>query len=105
MRGVVDPREHGPHAPVQLEQYQRREVAQASRRAGRAERAKLLGSLGFVAPLQLLGTKLPKGAKSDDLLDACIACWTATRIASGSATVGPAAPPLDARGLRMELWR
>jgi predicted RNase H-like nuclease len=30
--------------------------------AGRAERAKLLGSLGFVAPLQLLGTKLPKGA-------------------------------------------
>lgn len=73
--------------------------------AGRTERAKLLGSLGFVAPLQLLGTKLPRGAKSDDLLDACIACWTATRIASNSATVVPAAPPVDARGLRMELWR
>ena len=28
-----------------------------------------------------------------------------TRIASGSATVVPAAPPLDARGLRMALWR
>ena len=73
--------------------------------AGRAEREKLLRSRGFVSPLQLLGAKLPKGVKSDDLLDACIACWTAERVAVGSAIVTPTTPPVDARGLRMELWR
>ncbi len=74
-------------------------------RAGRLERATLLESLGFVAPLQLLGAKLPKGTKADDLLDACIACWTAERVAAGLAQVVPEAAPTDARGLRMELWR
>lgn len=73
--------------------------------AGRTERVKLLGSLGFASPLQLLGAKLPKGAKSDDLLDACIACWTAERVAVGSAILTPTTPPIDSRGLRMELWR
>jgi len=52
----------------------------------------LLERLGFVAPPQLLGTKLPKGARSDDLLDACIACWTAARPAVGSALVTPTTP-------------
>lgn len=71
---------------------------------GQTERVKLLGSLGFVAPLQLLGTKWPKGVKQDDLLGACIAYWTATRIVSGSATVVLATPLVDMRGLWMELW-
>jgi predicted RNase H-like nuclease len=73
--------------------------------AGRTARAALLNRLGFVSPLQLLGTKLPKDVKADDLLDACIACWTAERAASGSAVVIPSSPPTDVRGLRMELWR
>ena len=73
--------------------------------AGRTEREKLLVSVGFSSPLTLLGAKLPKGAKADDLLDACIACWTAERVAAGSATVIPGTPPTDSRGLRMELWR
>lgn len=38
----------------------------------------------------------------DDLLDACIACWTARCIADGHATTLPAEPPTDARGLRIE---
>lgn len=74
-------------------------------KAGRSERVMLLGGLGFVAPLQLLGAKLSKGVKSDDLLDACIACWSAERVATGSALVAPTTPPSDSRGLRMELWR
>jgi predicted RNase H-like nuclease len=73
--------------------------------AGRTERDALLGNLGFVSPLLLLGAKLPKGTKADDVLDACIACWTAERVARGAAIVTPSAPPTDACGLRMELWR
>ncbi len=69
---------------------------------GLIERTTLLARLGF--PLQLLGAK-PKGAKADDLLDACIACWTAERVAAGAAIVTPSTPPIDSRGLRMELWR
>ncbi len=46
-----------------------------------------------------------KGAKPDDLLDACIACWTAERVAAGSAIVTPGTALVDSRGLRMELWR
>jgi predicted RNase H-like nuclease len=73
--------------------------------AGQAERAAKLSSLGFSSPLHLLGNKLPTGVKADDVLDACIACWTTERIAAGMATVVPAVPPTDSRGLRMELWR
>lgn len=73
--------------------------------AGRTERATLLRTLGFVSPLHLLGPKLPQGVKSEDLLDACIACWTGERVAAGTAVVTPVPSHLDARGLRMELWR
>ncbi len=43
-------------------------------------------------------------AASDDLLDACVLAWTAQRIATGDANHVPAVPPVDARGLRMEIW-
>jgi predicted RNase H-like nuclease len=72
---------------------------------GQDEREAVLRTLGFAAPQKLLGPRLPVGVKADDLLDACIACWTAGRIAAGVAVVTPAAPPIDPRGLRMELWR
>lgn len=75
------------------------------RSAGRVERATLLQSVGFASPLQMLGARLPKGTKPDDLLDACVACWTAERVAAGTAIVIPSTPPQDSRGLRMELWR
>lgn len=48
---------------------------------GRRQRARVLVNRGFLTPLRMLGKKLPVGVKSDDLLDACIACWTAERIA------------------------
>jgi predicted RNase H-like nuclease len=73
-------------------------------RAGQAERIRVLEALGFREPAQLFGRGLPPGCQLDDLLDACIACWTARCIADGHATTLPAEPPTDARGLRMELW-
>lgn len=74
-------------------------------RAGIEERVALLERLGVPDPLRLLGVRLPRGVAPDDLLDACIACWTADRIAAGSAIVIPPSPPSDPRGRRMELWR
>lgn len=71
---------------------------------GRARRHALLAEAGLEVPGNTL-----TGAALDDLLDACAACWTARRIAQGRAArlpaAGPAAPPADARGLRMEIWR
>ncbi len=40
----------------------------------------------------------------DDLLDACIMLWTALRIGAGRAIRIPNVPPVDTRGLRMEMW-
>lgn len=74
-------------------------------RPGIDERVALLERLGVPDPLRLLGARLPRGVAPDDLLDACIACWTAVRISAGSAIVIPPSPPSDPRGLRMELWR
>lgn len=73
--------------------------------AGRQQRVAVLQQVGFPVPLQLLGTHMLAGAKGDDLLDACIACWTANRVASGVGIVVPTTPPTDSVGLRMELWR
>jgi len=40
----------------------------------------------------------------DDLLDACIMLWTALRIVAGHGVRIPKVPPVDRRGLRMEMW-
>jgi predicted RNase H-like nuclease len=40
----------------------------------------------------------------DDILDACIAAWTAERIHAKTAVRIPNAPPTDTHGLRMEIW-
>ena len=42
-------------------------------------------------------------AAADDLLDACAACWSARRILNGSSLRFPDEPPIDERGLRMEI--
>jgi predicted RNase H-like nuclease len=43
-------------------------------------------------------------ARPDDFLDACACAWTACRIHDGGAIRFPPQPPLDANGLRMEIW-
>lgn len=73
--------------------------------AGRQERGTTLQNAGFAAPMHLLGTPMLAGAKPDDLIDACVACWSADRIALGRGVLIPPTPPTDARGLRMEMWR
>ncbi len=40
----------------------------------------------------------------DDLLDAAVCAWSAARIARGKGCRFPSDPPLDAKGLRMEIW-
>lgn len=72
-------------------------------RLGRDER------LGALAPFyprikNQIQVEKPRGVGIDDLLDAYALAWTAMRIASGKAKRIPKNPPLDARGLRMEIW-
>ena len=65
-------------------------------------RRKLLVDQGF-APEFLTGAGLPKNATADDLLDACAACWTASRLAHGLVERFPTEPATDATGLRVEI--
>jgi len=75
--------------------------------AGRAARLKALGS-----PFPGINRYLAKGLKDftrrqivpDDLLDASVLAWTALRIAEKKAQRVPANPPVDSKGLRMEIW-
>ena len=46
---------------------------------------------------------LPGSATADDVLDAVVAAWTARRKAEGTAERFPNCPPVDRRGLRMEI--
>jgi len=72
-------------------------------RAGLRARAQLIGRwLGDV--LDGLRAQLPPaGWAYEDLLDACAALWSASRIAEGKAISLPQHPPVDASGLRMEI--
>lgn len=70
---------------------------------GRNRRRDLLSSNGY--------GQLVDAARSDasrpveeDVLDACVACWTAERILRGVATRIPEQPVYDSRGLSMEMW-
>lgn len=74
--------------------------------AGFAARQELLEGAGFGALiLDALASWRRKDVGRDDVLDACIACWSAGRVLHGSAMRIPEIPPLDGRGLRMEIWR
>jgi len=44
-----------------------------------------------------------RGVALNDFLDACAAAWTAARFARGEAKTLPENPPLDSRGLRMQI--
>ena len=70
---------------------------------GLALRKGLLQAAGF--PLGELPASTYRAADvgADDLLDACACAWSARRIAAGQSRRFPADPPLDGRGLRMEI--
>ena len=72
---------------------------------GRNERSRLLRKNGFEG-LDSNAWALKGGhVQPDDLLDATAACWTAERLQGGIAKRIPDSPPVDSRGLRMEMWR
>ena len=74
--------------------------------AGQAERQRLLGTHGFDGVDQMVDTHARSGVKADDIVDAHAACWSAQRMAAGSAVRLPdSMPPRNASGLRMEIWR
>lgn len=71
--------------------------------AGRAARRVLLAGV-LPGAAHALSSR-PRGAAADDALDALAVLWTARRYAEGRAVRVPTSPPLDGRGLRMEIWR
>lgn len=80
-------------------------------KAGRDKRRQALeqGTRGL---LQDIGRTVKEAARLyscrevavDDLLDAVVLAWTARRIYHRMATRVPAIPPIDRKGLRMEIW-
>ncbi len=76
--------------------------------AGRRERLGLLRSeVPCVEELLAWHRALGSAAQGDDLLDALVGLTTAQAIASGpdcSRRLPPDQPPVDERGLRMEMW-
>ena len=70
---------------------------------GQALRKTLLSGAGF--PMDRLPPASYRAADvgADDLLDACACAWSARRILEGRALRFPQTPPVDARGLRMEI--
>jgi predicted RNase H-like nuclease len=72
--------------------------------AGYLERKSWLeGALGVALPDRTEAFKLARPAKSDDVLDATVAAWTARRVANGVAGRLPEKPERDAKGLRLEI--
>lgn len=76
---------------------QGRPLESKRRRAGRDARRTLLADAGVAVP------SVPRGAAEDDLLDAAAAGWGAGRIVMRTGKRVPVDPPLDRRGLRMEI--
>lgn len=77
-------------------QYSKKRVA------GREERLAILRP-EFGAALTTALTPRPDGCKSDDVLDAFSAVWTAARISSGAAYSLPSSPARDSCDLSMEI--
>lgn len=70
---------------------------------GNAERLRALQD-SFPRIRQALGVFPRSQVASDDILDAYAAAWTALRIVDNIAERIPPHPPIDAKGLRMEMW-
>lgn len=73
--------------------------------AGLALRQKLLTEAGYeTAFLEARHGFRASAAGPDDLLDAAACSWSAARMVNGAGRRFPPNPPLDARGLQMEIW-
>ena len=70
---------------------------------GLAMRRRLLAQAGIPVSLLDSDLRLPRGVAADDVLDAIACAWSARRAALGRVITLPAEPPVDARGLRMEI--
>lgn len=66
---------------------------------GRAERREALRSVGIVPP-----HRPPRGVGEDDLLDACAAAWSATRVVRGEAVSHPEVPETFSDGWPAAIW-
>lgn len=67
-------------------------------------RALLISALnGIAIPTREEARRLARPACADDVLDAIVVAWTARRQAEAQASRLPSEPPIDARGLRMEI--
>lgn len=72
---------------------------------GLALRRGLLRAVGIETSEMVGLADLPIGGVGpDDILDAAACAWTARRLLAGVAQCFPVRPPIDARGLRMEIW-
>lgn len=69
---------------------------------GQAQRHKLLQEI-FTDMDSILAQVPPHGYVMDDALDALAAAWTAEQAVIGKAKTLPEKPPLDSKGLRMEI--
>jgi predicted RNase H-like nuclease len=75
---------------------------------GRAERLRILESVFRGIRQTFENDCLPfkrSAVATDDVLDAYVLAWTASRISTGRANRVPGDPPVDRKGLRMEIWR
>ncbi len=72
-------------------------------RAGREERKVALATVFPWLDDILLRGRAQKLA-TEDVLDACVACWSATRLLSGAGYSLPASAPTDSTGLPMAIW-
>lgn len=66
-------------------------------------RSLLMKELGFNIYSRKEAREIARPAGADDILDAIVAAWTARRRAEGHEGRLPSDPPIDAKGLRMEL--
>ncbi|NIJ81063.1 DUF429 domain-containing protein [Xanthomonas cannabis] len=72
---------------------------------GQRQRCRLLGDHYGAARVASLLERVPRAcAQPDDVLDALAACWSAQRIAAGTAGSLPAVVERDACGLRMGIY-
>ena len=69
---------------------------------GQAERHNLL--IDVLSNLDDLLAEAPsRGCVLDDVYDAIVAAWTAAQALIGRAAILPENPPLDSKGLRLEM--
>ncbi|HEX6310625.1 MAG TPA: DUF429 domain-containing protein [Acidimicrobiia bacterium] len=99
MTPALQARVHEVHPELCFDAMNRgaRSLGSKRERAGRTARRALLRRLGIVVPARVTG------ASEDDVLDAGAALWGARRLATGTGRRVPEPPPVDRRGLRMEI--